>query len=193
MKLKLIPFITLLITSLSISQETEKIAPSIAIQFDEIYKKSTSYKIYKVISKEKFLHLKQNTLDSLKESKEVLFNTKQLLTAEKHNVKNIQKTLSKTKLDLETTLKKQDTISFFGLQLSKGGYSFILWAIILLLLLSTIYFFYKYSENNFTTKTALNNLSDVEEEFEIHRKKSLEREQKLRRKLQDEINKQKNN
>jgi predicted dithiol-disulfide oxidoreductase (DUF899 family) len=33
---------------------------------------------------------------------------------------------------------------------------------------------------------------DVEQEYEQHRKKTLVREQKLRRKLQDEINKQRN-
>ena len=38
-----------------------------------------------------------------------------------------------------------------------------------------------------------NNLLDVEQEFEQHRKKSLEREQKLRRQLQDEVNKHRGN
>ena len=33
-------------------------------------------------------------------------------------------------------------------------------------------------------------LQELEEEFAVHKKKSLEREQKLRRQLQDEINKQ---
>ena len=36
-------------------------------------------------------------------------------------------------------------------------------------------------------------LAETEEEFEAHRKRALEREQKVMRKLQDEINKQKAN
>ncbi|WP_407267387.1 hypothetical protein R8G64_12630 [Tenacibaculum maritimum] len=40
------------------------------------------------------------------------------------------------------------------------------------------------------TKEAKNNLAEIEQEFEEHRKKSLEKEQKIRRQLQDEINKQ---
>ena len=51
---------------------------------------------------------------------------------------------------------------------------------------------YKFYNSNTVTKEAQNNLTDVEQEFELHRKKSLEKEQKLRRKLQDEINKQRN-
>ena len=42
------------------------------------------------------------------------------------------------------------------------------------------------------TKQAQENLITVEEEFEAHRKKALEREQKLRRQLQDEVNKHRN-
>ena len=41
-------------------------------------------------------------------------------------------------------------------------------------------------------KQAQDSLLIVEEEFEIHRKNSIEREQKLRRQLQDEINKHRN-
>ena len=42
-------------------------------------------------------------------------------------------------------------------------------------------------KNNIRERTRL-----TEEEFEEHRKTALEREQKVRRQLQDEINKQKN-
>jgi hypothetical protein len=51
------------------------------------------------------------------------------------------------------------------------------------------YFIFKFSSSNVLTKEAQNSLLDVEQEFEQHRKKSLEREQKLRRQLQDEVNK----
>jgi hypothetical protein len=43
------------------------------------------------------------------------------------------------------------------------------------------------------TKEAKANLQEAEEELTLFRKKSLEREQKLRRQLQDEINKNRNN
>ncbi len=68
----------------------------------------------------------------------------------------------------------------------------LLWGIIVLLLLGLSYFIFKFFRSNILTKEAKNNLVDVEQEFEQHRKKTLVREQKLRRKLQDEINKQRN-
>jgi len=50
----------------------------------------------------------------------------------------------------------------------------------------------KFKNNIYLTKKAEKNLKDVEIEYEQHRKKTLDREQKLRRTLQDEINKQRN-
>jgi hypothetical protein len=55
--------------------------------------------------------------------------------------------------------------------------------------LALFYFIFKFSKSNILTKEAQNNLLDIEQEFEEYRKKSIEREQKLRRQLQDEINK----
>ena len=52
--------------------------------------------------------------------------------------------------------------------------------------------FYKFYNNKYFTKKAQNDLTEIEEEFAAFRKKTLEREQKLRRQLQDEINKQQN-
>jgi hypothetical protein len=66
-----------------------------------------------------------------------------------------------------------------------------MWSIIGALLALLIFFVYKFNNSNVVTKEAKLALSEMEEEFEEHRKVALEREQKVRRQLQDEINKQK--
>jgi hypothetical protein len=55
-----------------------------------------------------------------------------------------------------------------------------------------LFFMYKFSNSNLLTKEAKHNLAEVEQELSQFRKKTLEKEQKLRRQLQDEINKQRN-
>ena len=182
-----------LITSISLAQETTiEDTNTIENQFDKIYRKSTTYQVYKVISKDKFLQLKQNVLDSLKTSQNLVKEKNDLLKAEREKIKATQDNLNKTKLDLDTAIQKEDSISFFGLQISKVTYNLVLWSVILLLLLALLYFIYKFSKNNILTKKAQEDLQDVETEYEQHRKKSIEKEQKLRRELQDEINKQRN-
>ncbi|MCB0431897.1 MAG: tRNA (guanine-N1)-methyltransferase, partial [Mangrovimonas sp.] len=66
-----------------------------------------------------------------------------------------------------------------------------LWGIIGILLALLGFFIYKFKNSNTITKESKKALADIELEFEEHRKVALEREQKVRRQLQDELNKQK--
>ena len=186
--------LTILIFSstLIISQESNSTQNSLDNQFDKIYRTSSSYQEFKVIRKQRFLNLKQNVLDSLKSFKNLVSEKDNLLTKEKEYLKSLNLELSKVKLDLENANKKENSISIFGISIKKGTYNLLVWSLIGTLLLTTLYFVFKFTRSNVLTKKAKDNLYEVEKEFESHRKKSLEREQKLRRKLQDEINKQRN-
>lgn len=179
----------------SFSQENNNVViedKTLEGQFDKIYRISTSYQTYKVISKDKFQELKNNVLDSIKASNKDLKEQKVLLRNERDNVAKLNAELNKTKEDLKKAQEKENSISLFGFQISKVTYNLILWLIIISLALALAFFVFKFSKSNILTKKAKEDLEDVEQEFEVHRKKSLEREQKLRRQLQDEINKQRN-
>lgn len=179
----------------SFSQENNNVViedKTLEGQFDKIYRISTSYQTYKVISKDKFQELKNNVLDSIKASNKDLKEQKVLLKNERDNVAKLNAELNKTKEDLKKAQEKENSISLFGFQISKVTYNLILWLIIISLALALAFFVFKFSKSNILTKKAKEDLEDVEQEFEVHRKKSLEREQKLRRQLQDEINKQRN-
>lgn len=183
----------ILLSSVSFAQETiTEDTNSIESQFDKIYRTSTTYQVYKVISKDGYQRLKLNVLDSLKSSKKIISEKENLLLTERSSIKETKTLLAKTKLELDSALEKENSISLLGMQLSKTTYNLTLWSIIIVLLLGLSYFIFKFSRSNVLTKEAQNNLVDVEQEFDQHRKNTLEREQKLRRQLQDEINKQRN-
>jgi preprotein translocase subunit SecF len=192
MKLYILIFTILLLTTISFAQETAVEDISINGQFETILRTSTNYQGYKVINKEKFLQLKQNVLESIKTSQNLVIQKNRLIKAEQQTSKRTQSLLNKTQLELSATLLKEDSISFFGMQLSKVSYSIILWTLILSLLSALIYVILIFLKNNILTKEAKNNLLIVEKELERHTKNAIDREQKLRRKLQDEINKQRN-
>ena len=59
------------------------------------------------------------------------------------------------------------------------------------LVLFLLFFISKFKQSISVTKQTKSNLKEVEDEYEEHRKKALEREQKVMRRLQDELNKQK--
>ena len=87
-------------------------------------------------------------------------------------------------------IQKENLISFLGLQVSKTAYHLNLWTCVLLLLFALVCFIFKFTKSNILTKKAQDNLQSQHSEYEQYKKKSIEREQKLRRELQDEINKQ---
>jgi hypothetical protein len=192
MKFQKITLFFLLTSLISFGQETIEDKNTLENQFDKIYRTSTNYQTYKVISKDKFQRLKANVLDSIKAAKELVSKKERLLKAESAVILKTKATLNKTQQDLEIVMNKENSISLFGIQLSKTIYNLILWGVIVILLFSLFYFIFKFSKSNIDTKKAKNNLLDVEQEFEQHRKKSLVNEQKLRRRLQDEVNKQRN-
>jgi hypothetical protein len=53
------------------------------------------------------------------------------------------------------------------------------------------FFIYKFRSSNTLTQQAKSALADLEEEYEQHRRRALEREQKISRELHDERNKNK--
>ena len=179
--------------SLSFSQENKDTKESIENQFEEIYKKSNSYQAYKIIKKRYYQDLKQNTLDSLERSKKIISDKDRLLFTQKNKLKKDSILLSKTTLELKDSIKREKSISFLGILVSKKFYNLLLWGIVIILLMSLSLFIVKFIRNNRITKTAQSNVIDLEKEFELFRKKSVQREQKLRRQLQDEINKQRKN
>lgn len=166
--------------------------PTLEGQFNKIYRTSTKYQTYKVISIDKYNTLKKNVLDSMLTANRTIIDKEKQLTEERNKIAELNAKLDKTEAELKIALTKENSILLFGAELSKVTYNLILWSIILILSSLLIYFIVKFSRSNVLTKKAQETLIEVEEEFELHRKKSLEREQKLRRKLQDEINKQRN-
>lgn len=198
MKSKILFILFLSISLSNFSQEVaveEKEDTSLKGQFDKIFRTSTTYKPlgtqkkYKVIDLQKYQLLESNVLDSIIKLERQIFEKENLLNSERENIKKTKDLLSKTQKELEISNKKENSISLFGMQLSKVKYNLLLWSIIILSLVGLFYFIFKFTNSNILTKEAKKNLLEVEQEFEQHRKKSLEREQKLRRQLQDEVNK----
>lgn len=165
-------------------------------QFEYVIQKSSSWRdergqTYKVTKRNWLYELKTHTLDSLKAVHKELFDTQTIVNDQANEIANLKTNLTNTQNDLDKTNTEKDSMSLFGMQMSKTGYNTLMWIIIAGLLALLLFFIYKFNNSNTITKQAKLTLSDTEEEFEEHRKTALEREQKVRRQLQDEINKQK--
>lgn len=108
-------------------------------------------------------------------------------TTRKTNLLKNEITTLKSELEIVNNEKK--SVSFFGTLISKTTYAFIMWGIVIVLALLLGVFIYKFRNSNSITSESRKALEILEAEYEEHRRNSIEREQKVRRQLQDEINK----
>ena len=120
-----------------------------------------------------------------------MLDTQTVVLNQSKEITDLKTNLTNTLSDLEKTDSEKNNMSLFGMHMSKTGYNILMWTIIAGLLALLLFFVYKFNNSNAVTRDAKYALSEMEEEFEEHRKTALEREQKVRRQLQDEINKQK--
>jgi septal ring factor EnvC (AmiA/AmiB activator) len=167
----------------------------ISNQFDFIAKKSGNYRAdgvrYEVVKESNLFKLRKNVLDSLNAVNKKTIELKATIAEHETTISSLNKKLGETTNNLASVTEEKDSMSFLGLGVSKGTYNTILWSIIFGLLGLMLFFMYKFRRSNVLTQEAKTALSEVEEEFEEHRRRALEREQRISRQLQDEINKYK--
>lgn len=162
-------------------------------QFEYVIQRSNSYEDFKVVKKTWLYALKAHTIDTLKVIQQNLSDTKLVVKNQAEEIKILKDNLANTNATLSTVKEEKNNMSLFGMQMSKAGYSALMWSFIAILLALLLLFIYKFRNSNIITKQAKKSLEDTEREFNEHRSIALEREQKVRRQLQDEINKQKTN
>lgn len=165
-------------------------------QFEYVIQKSNRYRdergrVYKVVRREWLYTLKAHTIDSIKAIQDQLDQTRITVNTQQKEIDELKTNLSTTQSTLNDTNKEKDSMALFGLQMSKIGYNTLMWSIIAGLFALLLFFIFKFKNSNAVTRAAKRSLEETEIEFEEHRKIALEREQKVRRQLQDEINKQK--
>lgn len=161
-------------------------------QFNTLIDKSNDFQEYKNLKHYNLNRFRKNFKDSLKATKLKFDKANATIESQKKNMESLQNQISDLNKKINDISVDKDTVDFFGMRLTKTSYNAILWSLILAFLATALFFLFRFKSSNAITKAAKKSLAEIEEEFETHRKKALEREQILRRQLQDEINKQRN-
>ncbi|MGB5237389.1 MAG: tRNA (guanine-N1)-methyltransferase [Flavobacteriaceae bacterium] len=168
---------------------------SIDSQFEYLFKRSGNYnadgKRYEVVRQINLNKIRKNVLDTINEANKKAAELKSTIATNEASISELKSQLENTKNNLSSVTEEKDSISLLGAMVSKSTYNFILWTVIAGLLLLLLLFVYKFRNSNFLTQEAKTKLADLEIEYENHRRRALEREQKISRQLQDEINKYK--
>lgn len=179
----------LIISFNGISQENN--SQTIDTQISELIEKSNTYQSYKVIELSKLRVLQGNIRDSISALKTSIATSESVILEQNNKIDSITHQIEDLNLELAKTQDKVENISLLGIPTNKTTYNSIMWSIIIALLVISSILFFRFKKSHGDTKDAREKLEETEVELESLRKRSLEREQKVRRQLQDEINKNK--
>ncbi len=198
-RIQIVLIITLLVPLLTISAQEQSpegtTDKTLVTQFEELERKSGNYRAngvrYEVMRIGDLYRIKSNIFDSINTANASIKTLTATITSNKAEIEDLNAKLQETTNNLKKVTREKDSMSFFGALVSKGTYKLILWGIIVGLLLFLLFFIYRFRNSNFLTQQAKSALADLEKEYEDHRRRALEREQRISRQLQDELNKQK--
>ncbi|MEX2350206.1 MAG: hypothetical protein WD554_04950 [Flavobacteriaceae bacterium] len=180
-------YILLCITTFGFSQSEN----TLESQFEDVYNSSNNYQEFKVVKRTDLNSLKKSALDSIAVYKNALVQMQGELESQQIELGLIKTNLDETNEKLANAEQRENDISFLGIQTSKSAYNGVVWTIIIALAVILFLFVYKFKNSNVVTRETKIKLDELEKEFELHRQRTLEREQQLNRKLLDEINKNK--
>jgi len=161
-------------------------------QFEFIMDKSFRWKTYKSVPIAWLKKFESGFVDSLNAIRQDYLSSEKLVGERDKTINSLELELKEKKDALTTIQTEKDSMSFLGIQMSKASYNLFIWSLVGGLLILTGFFFLLFKRSNSVTKETQVRLDEVREEFDSHRKNALLREQKLARKLQDEINKNRN-
>ena len=190
-------FLTLIlvfVANLSFGQTNKKFDNSGTVneQFEYLINKSNRYQQYKVVQLDWLQQLQSNVLDTLAQSDAIITAKETEIQTQKAEIDNLNSSLNTANAKIEELSTQIESISLFGMQLKKPVFKSLMFFIIGVLALLLAIFIFRFKRSNAVTTQTRADIKELEEEFEQHRKRALEREQKVMRRLQDELNKQKN-
>jgi type III secretory pathway component EscV len=159
-------------------------------KFQELITNSNNFKGYKVVDTDQLTTLQQLTSNRIAELKEEIAASKEAFKAQEVKIAELEAELEAIKNQLQTVTAQKDEIAVLGISLSKSAYNSSMWSIVGVLILALALFVVRFKKSHIHTSEARKNLAELEKEFDAYRVKSLEKEQRLGRLLQDEKNKQ---
>lgn len=165
---------------------------SIQEQFEYIIYKSSLYSDYRAVRNSWLYNLKSHVLDSLNNLKTELTSAESLNNQYKNQTDSLMTALASSQKAYQKSVQEKNSIGFLGIQMSKFTYNTLMWFIVGSLTILVLSLFFTFKRNHAVTKQLKQDFTEIQEEYESHRKRAREREEKMARQHLDEILKYKN-
>jgi hypothetical protein len=165
---------------------------SIESGFTYVIRNASDYEDSKVVKSWWLWTLRAYVLDSLKVYRDSIQGFQNLVEVRELQIDSLQTDIKQLNASLSDAIKERDSLSLLGISISKVAYNAVMWLLAAILFTAFLIVFLMFRRSNVVTVKTRATLTETQEEFEAHRKRALEREQKIAREMYDEVIKYKN-
>ncbi|WP_375577601.1 hypothetical protein ABWH96_11110 [Marivirga tractuosa] len=158
-------------------------------QYQNMIEGSETFEKYKVIPITKvnsFGRIMNDSINTLKESVSSAKSAKQKAEIERDSAKSQMNRLNS---ELEETQEAVDEMPFLGIPMTKTTYNIVMWSIVVILIAGLVIVYVMFLNSYRTTRQAKKDKDLVDQELEDLRKRSHDKQVKIKRELQTALNK----
>jgi cell division protein FtsB len=162
---------------------------SLREQFDAMVRGSNRYQQYRVVPQTELNQFIQSVSDTLAARAAELSRLEAQIATQTRTITESQAEIESLKQQIEQLEAEKDGIYLLGVLVSKATYNIVLWTLILAAVAGLVFFFLRARLAIATSRGLQQDKDELATALDTAKKRRLEVEQDLRRKLQDEINK----
>lgn len=159
---------------------------SLANQFDYLNNMSKNNYDFKMVRKANLDIVRKNVLDTVRTLQKEISSLKSSSSNSTQSLSTLKDSVTTLESQLKLETEKTDSISLLGIDFQKGTYHTLVWSIIIILTLAFIGTFASFRKAKIDTNEHKKSVEELQQELQTLRKKSIEKEQQLKRQLLDE-------
>ena len=191
--LKNLLFLACIMSSLTLFGQNKRMLPyaiqegTLNEQFNNLNNLSRSQNAdFKLIRKTNLEIVRRNVLDSITHYRNEIATLKSNSSSSTGTINALRDSVATLDTALRAEQHKTNSISFLGIDFAKGSYHTMVWSIIIVFVLAFLITLASFRKAKVDTNEFKKTSDQLQEELQALRKKSLEKEQQLKRQLLDE-------
>lgn len=175
--------------SFGYAQEADTEPQTLSEKFYYLKQKSNRWEDYKVVRETSLNAFWNNVQDSVNLLKADLTEANLKIRAQQMTLNEQKKAIEEVQAKLDESLYRNSRISFLGFYIQQSAYASIVWGIIAALALTLMIGYWRFRQNEKTTRKKIKDFNELSGEFEEYRKIVRQREIRIKRELQTANNK----
>ena len=171
------------------AQETPLDEGNIPEQFDYAIEESSIYEEYRVVPIAWLNKLKSNMVDSLEDFNAQIEEREGRIDSLNEEIEALNQEVEKMQEERDQAINSKNSVTFLGNEIPKKRYNSIMWGLVAVLAAAVLIIFFLFKRSQIVTRQTRERHEELEQEFDAHKKRALEKEKTMARQHLNELNK----